>query len=59
MRERKHQWRRRAGLPVTFYRYSGTGHWFFELDRSQAFNPAAADLAWERTIAFLKDSLSQ
>src|SRR6266540_1335539 len=37
---------RRAGRPVRFYRYSGTGHWFFEPDRSQAFNPAAASLAW-------------
>ena len=47
---------RRAGRPVTFYRYSGTGHWFFEPDRSQAFNQAAASLAWDRTLAFLKRS---
>lgn len=46
---------RRAGRPVTFYRYSGTGHWFFEPDRS-AYNQAAASLAWERTLAFLKRS---
>lgn len=46
---------RRAGRPVTFYRYLGTGHWFVEPDRSQAYNKAAADLAWERTLAFLKD----
>ena len=45
---------KRAGRPVTFYRYSGTGHWFFEPDRSQAYNPAAANLAWDRTLAFLK-----
>jgi carboxymethylenebutenolidase len=44
----------RAGRPVTFYRYQGTGHWFFEPDRTQAFNPAAASLAWDRTLAFLK-----
>jgi carboxymethylenebutenolidase len=50
---------RRAGRPVTFYRYSGTGHWFFEPDRSEAYNQAAADLAWERTLAFLRDSLPQ
>jgi carboxymethylenebutenolidase len=45
-----------AGRPVTFYRYSGTGHWFFEPDRSQAYNQAAASLAWDRTLAFLKRS---
>jgi carboxymethylenebutenolidase len=47
---------RRAGRPVTFYRYSGTGHWFFEPDRAQAYNPAAASLAWDRTLAFLERS---
>jgi carboxymethylenebutenolidase len=47
---------RRAGRPVTFYRYSDTGHWFFEPDRSQAYNQAAASLAWDRTLAFLKRS---
>jgi carboxymethylenebutenolidase len=44
---------RNAGRPVTFHRYPGTGHWFFEPDRAQAFNQAAASLAWERTLAFL------
>jgi carboxymethylenebutenolidase len=42
-----------AGRPVTFYRYSGTGHWFCEPDRS-AYNQAAASLAWDRTLTFLK-----
>jgi carboxymethylenebutenolidase len=50
---------RRADRPVTFYRYSGTGHWFFEPDRTQAFNQAAATLAWERTLAFLREYLPQ
>ena len=49
---------RRAGRPVTFYRYRGTGHWFFEPDRSDAYNQAAAQLAWERTVVFLRDVLS-
>jgi len=44
---------RRAGRPVTFYRYPGTGHWFFEPDRP-AYNPVAASLAWDRTLASLK-----
>jgi len=47
---------RSAGRPVTFHRYPGTGHWFFEPDRSEAYNPAAASLAWERTLAFLRSS---
>jgi carboxymethylenebutenolidase len=45
---------RQAGRPVSFYRYAGTGHWFFEPDRTQAFNPAAATLAWDRTLEFLR-----
>jgi len=49
---------RRAGRPVTFYVYPGTGHWFFESDRP-AYNQAAASLAWERTLTFLKRSVSQ
>ena len=49
---------RRAGRPVTFYLYSGTGHWFFEPDRTQAYDPAAAILAWDRTLAFLQRASS-
>jgi carboxymethylenebutenolidase len=49
---------RRAGRPVTFYHYPGTGHWFFEPDRAGAYNPAAAELAWERTLNFLRESFS-
>lgn len=45
---------RGAGRPVTFHRYDGTGHWFFESDRSHAYDPEAASLAWDRTLAFLK-----
>ena len=45
-----------AGRLVTFHRYPGTGHWFFEPDRVDAYNPAAASLAWDRTLAFLKRS---
>ena len=47
---------RRAGRPVTFYRYSGTGHCFFDPHRSRAYNQAAASLAWDRTLAFLRRS---
>ena len=47
---------RGAGRPVSFHIYPGTGHWFFEPDRPQAYNQAAASLAWDRTLAFLKRS---
>lgn len=47
---------RRAGRPVTIYRYDDTGHWFVEPDRLQAYNQAAARLAWDRTLAFLRRS---
>lgn len=43
-----------AGREVAFYTYPDTGHWFFEPDRADAYNAAAANLAWERTVAFLK-----
>lgn len=45
---------RQAGRPVNFYRYAGTEHWFFEPDRVDAFNQAAASLAWDRTLTFLR-----
>ncbi len=50
---------RQANRPVTFHRYPGTGHWFFEPDRPAAYNEAAAELAWVRTLAFLKGPSGQ
>jgi carboxymethylenebutenolidase len=43
---------------VEFHRYAGTGHWFIEDDRPAAYDDAAAQLAWERTIAFLHRHLA-
>lgn len=45
---------RSAGRPVIFHHYPNTGHWFFERDRTDAYDEAAATLAWDRTLAFLK-----
>jgi carboxymethylenebutenolidase len=47
-----------AGREVTFYRYEGVGHWFFERDRPDAYNEAAFRLAWDRTVDFLRKTLS-
>jgi carboxymethylenebutenolidase len=47
---------RQAGKEVAFYTYPGTRHWFFEPDRPE-YNPDAAQLAWERTAAFLHKEL--
>jgi carboxymethylenebutenolidase len=38
---------------VTFHVYPGVGHWFFESDRPDAYDEAAAELAWQRTIGWL------
>lgn len=43
-----------ADKVATFYTYPGTGHWFFESDRPDAYNPQAAQLAWNRSVEFLK-----
>ena len=47
----------KAGRPYSFHVYPGTGHWFCEPDRADAYHRAAADLAWERTLAFLNENL--
>lgn len=46
-----------AGRGAEYHFYPGTGHWFFEDNRPDAFNREAAELAWERTISFLKATL--
>lgn len=43
---------RSAGRDIVIHRYPGTGHWFAEPSRD-AYRAAAADLAFERTVAFL------
>ncbi len=47
---------RAAGHDVTFHHYPGAGHWFAEPSRD-AYRPEAAELAFERTLAFLLRAL--
>lgn len=49
----------KAGREVVFYTYPGTSHWFFESNKPAAYDPEAADLAWERTLTFLQAQLNR
>jgi carboxymethylenebutenolidase len=44
---------RAAELNPTIYIYPGMKHWFFEEDRPE-YDPKAAELAWRRTLEFLR-----
>jgi carboxymethylenebutenolidase len=43
-----------AGCEAEFHTYPGSGHWFFERDRPDAYRPDAAEQAWKRMLAFLR-----
>jgi carboxymethylenebutenolidase len=45
--------------PAEFYTYPGTTHWFFESDRTDAYDAESAKLAWNRTVEFLKAHLKE
>ncbi|HKY13329.1 MAG TPA: dienelactone hydrolase family protein [Microthrixaceae bacterium] len=49
------------GREVDFHRYPGTSHWFAEPDHPEgaAYDPDAAALAFERTLAFLRQGSLQ
>jgi carboxymethylenebutenolidase len=42
-----------VGLDPTFHIYPNTKHWFFEEDRPE-FDPQATEVAWNRTLEFLR-----
>jgi carboxymethylenebutenolidase len=47
---------KKAGISYTIHMYEGAGHAFFN-DTGTRYNKAAADLAWERTLAFFAAKL--
>jgi carboxymethylenebutenolidase len=49
---------RDAGVQATSHSYDGCGHAFFnDTNRLGTYDRAAAELSWERTVSFLRDSL--
>jgi carboxymethylenebutenolidase len=48
---------RAAGRDLTFFTYPDTQHWFAESDRQEAYRPDAAQVAWARSIEFLRARL--
>jgi len=48
---------RAAKKPVNFYLYDGVNHAFNNDTSAERYNKAAADLAWERTLAFFRKYL--
>jgi len=47
-----------AGKTYEFHIYPGADHAFFNDERSEVYNQAAADDAWKRTVAFFRKNLA-
>ena len=48
---------KKAGKQAEFHIYPGTSHAFFNDERPQVYNAAAAKLSWDRTLAFFGKNL--
>jgi carboxymethylenebutenolidase len=48
----------KAGVRAQAYTYPGVNHAFNNDTSAERYNKAAADLAWERTLAFLREHLA-
>jgi len=50
---------KKANVDYKMYMYEGTKHGFNDDTRVERYNKEAAQLAWERTISFLKEKLTR
>ena len=48
-----------AGGEIQLFDYAGSKHAFFNNDRAEVYDHAAAELSWERTLEFFRNSLSR
>ena len=47
-----------SGISYQLFMYDGTNHGFNNDTSAARYNKEAADLAWSRTVAFLKENLA-
>ena len=45
------------GIDVSLHSYAGAGHAFFNEDRPEAYHEESAELLWDRTDAFFRQTL--